>query len=67
MLWASTMKQGFAAPIWMTYRQAQELGGQVRKGVVDTIAKALELGRETGLYDHDVEPAELVAFEIVNQ
>ena len=32
MLWASAMEQGFAAPIWMTYRQAQELGGQVRKG-----------------------------------
>jgi NitT/TauT family transport system substrate-binding protein len=35
--------------------------------IVETIAKALELGRETGLYEHDVEPAELVAFEIVNQ
>jgi NitT/TauT family transport system substrate-binding protein len=36
-------------------------------GIVDTIASALELGRETGLHDHDVEPAALVAFEIVNQ
>jgi NitT/TauT family transport system substrate-binding protein len=35
--------------------------------IVDTIASALALGRETGLYQHDVEPAELVAFEIVNQ
>jgi antirestriction protein ArdC len=26
------MAHGFAAPIWMTYRQAGELGGQVRKG-----------------------------------
>ena len=32
MLWASAIEQGFAAPIWMTYRQAQELGGQVVKG-----------------------------------
>lgn len=31
-LWASATAQGFTAPIWMTYRQAQELGGQVRKG-----------------------------------
>ncbi|MCC7016655.1 MAG: DUF1738 domain-containing protein [Rhodospirillales bacterium] len=31
-LWASATVQGFSAPIWMTYRQAQELGGQVRKG-----------------------------------
>ena len=26
------MERGYAAPMWMTYRQAQELGGQVRKG-----------------------------------
>lgn len=32
MLWGSTVEQGFAAPLWMTYKQAQELGGQVRKG-----------------------------------
>lgn len=31
-LWASATAQGFAAPIWMTYRQATELGGHVRKG-----------------------------------
>lgn len=36
-------------------------------GIVETIASALELGREVGLYDHDVAPAELVAFEVVNQ
>ena len=32
MLWAASAVQGYAAPIWMTYKQAQELGGQVRKG-----------------------------------
>jgi len=31
-LWASATEQNFAAPIWMTYRQAHELGAQVRKG-----------------------------------
>ena len=31
-LWASASVQGFAAPIWMTYRQAIELGAHVRKG-----------------------------------
>jgi len=31
-LWASAMAQNFAAPIWMTFRQAVELGGHVRKG-----------------------------------
>ena len=32
MLWAAASAQGFAAPIWMTYRQASELGAHVRKG-----------------------------------
>ena len=32
MLWGAASAQGFMAPIWMTYRQAQELGGHVRKG-----------------------------------
>jgi len=32
MLWASAVERGFAAPVWMTYRQAKELGAHVRKG-----------------------------------
>ncbi len=32
MLWSAAVGAGYAAPIWMTYRQASELGGQVRKG-----------------------------------
>lgn len=32
MLWAAATAQGFSAPLWLTYKQAQELGGQVRKG-----------------------------------
>lgn len=32
MLWASAMEQGYSAPIWMTFRQAGELGANVRKG-----------------------------------
>ncbi len=32
LLWGETVAKGYAAPIWMTYKQAQELGGQVRKG-----------------------------------
>jgi len=31
MLWSEAMAKGYAAPIWMTFRQAQELGGHVRK------------------------------------
>ena len=32
MLWAAAAEKGYAAPLWLTYKQAQELGGQVRKG-----------------------------------
>jgi antirestriction protein ArdC len=31
-LWMSASLQNFAAPIWMTFRQANELGAHVRKG-----------------------------------
>lgn len=37
MLWASAMEQGFSAPIWMTFRQAKELGAHVRKGEKGTL------------------------------
>ena len=32
MLWSAALAAGYSAPLWMTYRQAQDLGGQVRKG-----------------------------------
>lgn len=32
MLWAEAVEKAYVAPIWMTFRQAQELGGHIRKG-----------------------------------
>lgn len=32
MLWSAAAENGYSAPIWMTYRQAVELGAHVRKG-----------------------------------
>jgi antirestriction protein ArdC len=32
MLWVAAMEKGYSAPLWMTFRQAKELGGHVRKG-----------------------------------
>ena len=32
LLWFESMRQGHNSPRWMTYKQAQKLGGQVRKG-----------------------------------
>ncbi len=31
-LWSEAVTKGYASPSWLTYRQAQELGGQVRRG-----------------------------------
>ena len=32
MLWGEAFDKGYVCPIWMTFKQALELGGQVRKG-----------------------------------
>ena len=32
MLWSAGLRHGYASPYWLTFRQAQALGGQVRKG-----------------------------------
>ncbi|MDI4655865.1 ArdC family protein [Xanthobacter autotrophicus] len=32
LLWSEAMARGFASPTWMTFKQANELGGHVRKG-----------------------------------
>lgn len=32
LLWGEAMDKGYASSIWMTYKQAAELGAQVRKG-----------------------------------
>lgn len=36
LLWASAMGQGFASEHWLTFKQAQALGGSVRKGEKST-------------------------------
>ena len=32
MLWVAATTKGYACPLWLTFKQAQELGGVVRKG-----------------------------------
>ena len=32
ILWGAAIDAGYASPFWMTYRQAQSIGAQVRKG-----------------------------------
>lgn len=38
LLWSSASEQGFSDSRWMTYKQAQAVGGQVRKGERGTTA-----------------------------
>ena len=57
LLWAEAVAKGFAAPIWMTFRQAAELGAHVRKGEHGaTVVYANRFKRtETDDNGHDVE------------
>lgn len=54
MLWAEAAEKDYNAPIWMTFRQANELGGHVRKGERGTLVvyantfKKTEKNEETG-------------------
>jgi len=32
VLWMSALERGFDCPLWLTFKQAQDLGGHVRKG-----------------------------------
>jgi len=36
LLWSEAVTRGFCSPTWMTFRQAQALGGHVRKGETGT-------------------------------
>jgi antirestriction protein ArdC len=37
-LWAAGMCRGFGSPYWLTYKKAQELGAQVKKGAKSELA-----------------------------
>ncbi|UAY97880.1 ArdC family protein [Dickeya dadantii] len=55
LLWCSASEQGFGDSRWMTYKQAQAVGGQVRKGEHGTTAifyTTLEKENEDGEIDH---------------
>jgi len=57
LLWMTATERGFQSPYWMTYGQAQSLGGQVRKSEKSALvvyAGAIEKHEENGAGD-DVE------------
>jgi antirestriction protein ArdC len=59
ILWAESIDRGYTAPLWMTYRQALELGANVRKGEHgSTVVYADRIVRkETDGYGNDTERA----------
>ncbi|TKI07328.1 ArdC family protein [Martelella alba] len=55
LLWCSASKQGFSDSRWMTYKQSQAAGGQVRKGEHGTVTifyTTLEKENDAGEIDH---------------
>jgi len=57
LLWSEAVAQGFASPIWMTFKQSVELGGHVRKGETgSTVVYASQFTRtETDSQGDEVE------------
>jgi len=42
MLWGASVEKGYSCPLWLTFKQAIELGGNVRKGESgELVAKAI--------------------------
>jgi antirestriction protein ArdC len=58
MLWSEAMTAGHNAPIWMTFRQAKELGGHVRKGEHGTTVVYASTFRKTGTDENTGEEIE---------
>jgi len=57
MLWVMAAKNGYVSSRWMTYKQAQDLGGQVLKGQTSsTVVKYGTFTRENDLGDEEELP-----------
>lgn len=52
MLWGQAVANGYGCPIWMTYKQAQELGAQVRKGEHGSLVVYADRMRRTETADN---------------
>lgn len=58
MLWAAAEAAGYAAPIWMTFKQAQELGAHVKKGEKGNLVVYASTLQRTETNQHTGEEAE---------
>ncbi|MES2894989.1 MAG: zincin-like metallopeptidase domain-containing protein [Pseudomonadota bacterium] len=67
LLWAQACAKGYAAPIWMTFRQALELGAHVRKGEqAATVVYANALTRTEAGEDEEHRIPFLKAYSVFN-
>jgi antirestriction protein ArdC len=59
MLWSASVTKGYSAPLWLTFRQAWELGAHVRKGETgELVVYADRISRtETDARGEEVEKA----------
>ena len=59
MLWSASVTKGYACPLWLTFKQAAELGAHVRKGETgELVVYADRITRtETGAAGEEVEKA----------
>jgi antirestriction protein ArdC len=57
MLWSASVAKGYACPLWLTFKQALELGGHVKKGEAgELVVYADRITRtETGTKGEEVE------------
>ena len=62
MLWSAAIAKGYARPFWLTYRQAQELGGHVRKGETGELVVYAGHITRTGTDDKGEEIAREIPF-----
>ncbi|SDL76531.1 ArdC family protein [Paracoccus chinensis] len=67
MLWLTAAEKGYRAAQWFTYRQAQEAGGQVRKGEKSaTVVKYGTVEREDEGAEHTQKVPYLKAYRVFN-
>ena len=71
MLWGAAMQRGYTSPYWLTYKQAEAMGGQVRKGEHSELClyykpwESHEINQDTG-EDETKRGAVLKSFRVFN-
>lgn len=62
MLWATAMEKNYVCPIWLTFKQAQEFGGHVRKGEKGALVVYASTFKKTTIDDKGADVEEEIPF-----